>query len=143
MALQTKEMMMQSDNRFFDDLAKMVNGAAGTLAGISREAEAGMKERMRGLMGGMDFVSREEFEAVKAMAATARAQADALAKRIDALEGRTSTAKTAAKPAAAKPVVAKVQPVKTTPKQAPKLAPKPVAKQAPKLAPKLTKGKTR
>jgi BMFP domain-containing protein YqiC len=57
---------MQSENRFFDDLAKMVNGIAGTVAGAGREAEAAMRERAKEWVGSMDFVSREEFEAVKA-----------------------------------------------------------------------------
>lgn len=63
---------MQSENRFFDDLSRLINGAAGTLAGMGREAEAAARERAREWIGGLDFVSREEFEAVKAMAATAR-----------------------------------------------------------------------
>ena len=92
---------MQSENRFFDDLAKILNGAAGTFAGMGREAEAGMKERMRGFMGGMDFVSRDEFDAVKAMAAKARAEVDALSARIAILEGKGNT-KAAAPPVAAK-----------------------------------------
>ena len=87
---------MQSDNRLFDDFAKMLNGAAGTLAGMGREAEATMKERMKEWLGGLDFVSRDEFEAVKAMAAAARDEADALRARLDRLE-----AITAAGPAAA------------------------------------------
>ena len=81
---------MQSENRFFDDLVKMVNGAAGTLAGMGREAEASMKERAKEWVGGLDFVSRDEFEAVKAMAAAARDEADALRMRLDALEGKTA-----------------------------------------------------
>ena len=64
---------MQSENRFFDDLAKMINGVAGTVAGAGREAEAAMRERAKEFVGRMDFVSREEFEAVKEMAAKARA----------------------------------------------------------------------
>jgi BMFP domain-containing protein YqiC len=81
---------MQSENRFFDDLVKMVNGAAGTLAGMGREAEASMKERAKEWVGGLDFVSRDEFEAVKAMAAAARDEADALRVRLDGLEGKTA-----------------------------------------------------
>ena len=77
---------MQTENRFFDDLAKMLNGVAGTVAGMGREAEGSMRERMKEWIGGMDFVSREEFEAVKAMAAAARDEADALRARIGALE---------------------------------------------------------
>jgi BMFP domain-containing protein YqiC len=87
---------MQSQNRIFDDLAKMMNGVAGTMAGMGREAESSMREKMREWVGGMDFVSRDEFEAVKAMAAAARDENDALRKRIEALEA-------GAKPKAAKP----------------------------------------
>ncbi|KGB58601.1 accessory factor UbiK family protein [Sphingopyxis sp. LC363] len=106
---------MQSENRFFDDLAKMVNGIAGTVAGAGREAEAAMRDRAKEFVGRMDFVSREEFEAVKQMAATARAEAEALKARLDKLEGankpaaapkaaaKTAPAKPAAKPAARKP----------------------------------------
>jgi BMFP domain-containing protein YqiC len=83
---------MQSENRFFDDLAKLLNGVAGTVAGAGREAEGQFRERLKGFFGGMDFVSREEFEAVKAMAVAARDEADALKARIDALEGKASAA---------------------------------------------------
>jgi len=88
---------MQSENRMFDDLVKFVNGAAGTLAGMGREAEAATRERAKEWIGGLDFVSREEFEAVKAMAAAARDEADALKARLDALEAK------AAKPKSTKP----------------------------------------
>ncbi len=79
---------MQTENRFFDDFTKFVNGAAGTMAGMGREAEASFKERMKEWIGGLDFVSRDEFEAVKAMAAAARDEADALKARLDALEAK-------------------------------------------------------
>jgi BMFP domain-containing protein YqiC len=84
---------MQSQNKLFDDFVKVMNGAAGTIAGMTREAQAAMQERMREWIGGLDLVSREEFEAVKAMAVAAREQNEALAARLDALEGQ------AAKPA--------------------------------------------
>ena len=77
---------MQSENRIFDDLAKMMNGVAGTMAGMGREAEGSMREKMREWVGGMDFVARDEFEAVKAMAVAARDENEALKKRLDALE---------------------------------------------------------
>src|SRR3546814_11836718 len=60
-----RNMDMQSENRFFDDFAKMVNGIAGTVAGAGREAEAAMRDRAKEFVGRMDFVSREEFEEVK------------------------------------------------------------------------------
>ena len=77
---------MQSENRIFDDLAKMMNGVAGTMAGMGREAEGSMREKMREWVGGMDFVSREEFEVVKAMAVAARDENEALKARLDAIE---------------------------------------------------------
>ncbi|MES3110410.1 accessory factor UbiK family protein [Sphingomonas aurantiaca] len=77
---------MQSENRVFDDIVKVLNGAAGTLAGVGREAGSGARERAREWLGGLDFVSREEFDAVKAMAAAARDENDALKARLDALE---------------------------------------------------------
>ncbi len=79
---------MQTDNRLFDDFAKFMNGAAGTIAGVGREAESGFRERMKDWIGGLDFVSRDEFEAVKAMAAAARDDADALKARLDTLEAK-------------------------------------------------------
>lgn len=79
---------MQSDNRVFDDFVKFVNGAAGTFAGMAREGEAAAREKVKGLVGGMDFVARDEFEVVKAMAAAARDENDALRARIEALEAR-------------------------------------------------------
>ena len=84
---------MQSENRLFDDLAKIFNGAAGTIAGMGREAESGARARAREWIGGLDFVGRDEFEAVKAMAAAARDEADALKARLDALEAKALEAK--------------------------------------------------
>ncbi|RZF63398.1 accessory factor UbiK family protein [Sphingomonas populi] len=79
---------MQADNKIFDDLVKLMNSAAGTIAGVGREAEAGAKARAKEWIGGLDFVSRDEFEAVKAMAAAARDDADALRARIAVLEAK-------------------------------------------------------
>ncbi len=88
---------MQSENKMFDDFVKMVNGFAGTVAGMGREAESSAREKFKEWVGGMDFVGRDEFEAVKAMAAAARDENEALKARIAALEG-----KPAAKPKATK-----------------------------------------
>ena len=95
---------MQSQNRFFDDLVKMMNGVAGTMAGVGREAEASMREKAREFVGGMDFVSRDEFDAVKAMAVAARDENEALKARIEALEKAAggASAKPKAAPKAAK-----------------------------------------
>jgi BMFP domain-containing protein YqiC len=93
---------MQSEKRIFDDLAKVLNGVAGTVAGMGREAEASVRERAREWAGGLDLVSREEFDAVKTLAANARAEAEALGKRVAALEAALH-AKGGAVPAKAKP----------------------------------------
>ena len=79
---------MQSENRLFDDFVKVMNGAAGTFAGMGREAQASMRERARDFVGGLDIVSRDEFEAVKLMAAAAREENAVLRARLDALEAR-------------------------------------------------------
>lgn len=79
---------MQSQNKIFDDFAKFLNGVAGTAAGMGREAEQSARARAKDWIGGLDFVSREEFEAVKAMAAAARDENEALKARLDALEKR-------------------------------------------------------
>ena len=79
---------MQSENRLFEDFVKIMNGAAGTIAGMGREAEASMREKFREAMGGADFVSRDEFDAVKAMAAAARDHNQALEARIAVLEAK-------------------------------------------------------
>ena len=76
---------MQSENRLFDDFVKMMNGAAGTLAGMGREAEGAFKERVKEWVGGLDLVGREEFDAVKAMAAAARDEVEALKAKIDSM----------------------------------------------------------
>ncbi len=91
---------MQSENRMFDDFVRMMNGAAGTLAGMGREAEGSFREKMREFMGGTDFVSRDEFDAVKAMAAAARDHNQALEARITALEAASAAVRPAAPGAA-------------------------------------------
>ncbi len=90
---------MQSENKLFDDFVKMMNGFAGTMAGMGREAESSAREKFKEWMGGADFVGRDEFEAVKAMAAAARDENEALKARIVALEAKAGgAAKRAAKP---------------------------------------------
>ena len=79
---------MQSENRMLDDFVKMVNGFAGTMAGMGREAESSMREKAREWMAGADFVGRDEFEAVKLMAAAARDENELLKARIATLEAK-------------------------------------------------------
>jgi BMFP domain-containing protein YqiC len=82
---------MQSDNKMFEDFVKMANGFAGTMAGAAREGESAFKEKIKTWVGGMDFVSRDEFEAVKAMAAAARDEIEALKAELAASKGKTKT----------------------------------------------------
>ncbi|HWU02305.1 MAG TPA: accessory factor UbiK family protein [Novosphingobium sp.] len=79
---------MQSENPLIADFVKLMNSAAGTFAGVTREARDSARERLRETFGGMDFVTREEFDAVKAMAAKAREEADELKERLAALEAK-------------------------------------------------------
>jgi BMFP domain-containing protein YqiC len=77
---------MQSENPLIADFVKLANSAAGTFAGMTREARQGARERMKEALGGLDFVSREEFDAVKDLAAAAREEVESLKARIAALE---------------------------------------------------------
>lgn len=77
---------MQSENPMIADFVKLLNSAAGTIAGMGREAGENAREKAREIFGGLDFVSREEFDAVKELAATAREEVEALKARIAALE---------------------------------------------------------
>jgi len=79
---------MQSENPFLDGLAKLVTDAAGAAEGARVEVETFVKQRLEKLIADMNFVPRDEFEAVKAMAAKAREENEALARRLDALEQR-------------------------------------------------------
>lgn len=79
---------MQSENPLIADLVKLANSAAGTFAGMTREARDGARERMKEAFGGLDFVSREEFDAVKDMAARAREETAKLEARLAAIEAK-------------------------------------------------------
>ena len=79
---------MQSENPLIADFVKLMNSAAGTFAGVTREAREGARERFREAFGGLDFVTREEFDAVKALAAKAREEVEDLKARIAALEAK-------------------------------------------------------
>ena len=75
---------MQNDNKLFEDLSKVATAAIGTLAGASREFSGAARERMKDFVGASD-ISRDEFDAVKAMAATARAEVETLKAEVAAL----------------------------------------------------------
>lgn len=79
---------MQTSSRLFDDLAKVATGAASTIVGIKQEIDALVRQRIERLVGEFDLVRRDEFEAVKAVAAAARASQENLEQRIAVLEQR-------------------------------------------------------
>jgi BMFP domain-containing protein YqiC len=79
---------MEGQNRFFDDVARVASGAVGAITGVRDEIEARLRDQLERVLAGMDLVSREEFEAVKAMAAKARDEQEVLQRRLEALEAR-------------------------------------------------------
>lgn len=83
---------MQYDHRLIDDLARVAGGALGTLAGIRDEVEARLRQQFERILAGMDLVTREEFEVVRAMAQAAREEQEKLAARVADLEARLAAA---------------------------------------------------
>ncbi len=77
---------MQTRSRLLDDIARVANGAAGVATGMRDEIEALVQERVERVLSRLNLVTREEFEAVKAMAAKARAEQEKLEMRLRALE---------------------------------------------------------
>ena len=98
---------MQTQNKMFDDLARVANGAVSTVMGMKDEIDALIRQRIERFLADADMVPRDEFDAVKVMAAKARTENETLAKRIDALEAQLSK-----KPAAKKPAAKKATPKK-------------------------------
>lgn len=80
--------MTQTTGRIFDEMARLVNDAAGVAQGVRREAETVMKAQLERFLRDMDLVKREEFEAVKDLAAAAREESERLAERVAALEAK-------------------------------------------------------
>ena len=93
---------MQTKNPFFDEFAKFATGAAGVAQGFGEEARAFWRSQMERIVADMDLVRRDEFDAVKDLAAAARAEADSLKARLDALEAAAKPAKSAEKSAVTK-----------------------------------------
>lgn len=81
---------MQTRNKVFDDISQLMTNAMGVAQGAKDEAETAMKSWIDRWMADRDFVSREEFEAVRAMAQKAREENEALKARIEALESKKS-----------------------------------------------------
>jgi BMFP domain-containing protein YqiC len=80
--------MVQTTNRFFDEVARLMNDAAGVAQGVRREFETLFRNQAERFLGDLDIVKREEFEAVKEMARLAREENEALKGRVAALEAR-------------------------------------------------------
>ena len=79
---------MQTDNPLLDDLARVASGALGALTGMRAEVEARVRDQLERILARMDLVTREEFEAVRAMAAKARVEQERLETRLAVLEAR-------------------------------------------------------
>lgn len=79
---------MQTQNPFFDDLARMAGGALGALSGLKAEVEALVRQQFERFMAGADMVPRDEFEAVRALAIKARTEQEDLEVRVAALEAK-------------------------------------------------------
>lgn len=81
--------MTQTSNKFFDEIARLMNDAAGAAQGVKREVETVVRAQAERILRDLDLVKREEFEAVKDMARLAREENEALKARIDMLERRS------------------------------------------------------
>jgi BMFP domain-containing protein YqiC len=84
---------MQSQNRFFDDLARVASGAAGALAGVRAEMEEAFRQKLERYLAEADMVPRDEFDAIKAVAVKAREAQEGLEARVVALEAEIATIK--------------------------------------------------
>jgi BMFP domain-containing protein YqiC len=121
---------MQTDNRLFDDLARVANGAINTLSGVRAEIESRLRERVERWLTEMDMVPREEFEAIKEIAQKARVEQEDLSVKVAALEQQLAAVTGATKLR---------KPARATGKAAPKAASKPATRRrtaAPKPAAK-------
>jgi BMFP domain-containing protein YqiC len=112
---------MQTDNKFLDDMARMMSSAMGTAGSVKDEMEARTRQHMESFFARMDFVRREEFEVVRDMAALARQDNERLAAKVAELEAKLAKADKPApakkKAAAKKPAVSKAAPKKAAAKK--------------------------
>jgi BMFP domain-containing protein YqiC len=90
--------MTQTSNRIFDEMARLMNDAAGVAQGVRREFDTLFRSQAERILRELDVVPREEFEAVKDMARLAREENDALKARIEALEAKSAAKKSKAAP---------------------------------------------
>jgi BMFP domain-containing protein YqiC len=89
---------MQTRNPIFDEFAKLATGAAGVAQGVGEEARSFWRAQVERIIADMDMVRRDEFDAVKDLAAAARAEVDVLKSRLDAMETGTAPKASAAAP---------------------------------------------
>jgi len=94
---------MQVENKILDDLARVAGGAMGALSGLRNEVEGQIRQQFERILSQMDVVPREDFEAVRAMAAKAREEQETLVERVTALEALVATLMAERELAAAKP----------------------------------------
>jgi len=87
---------MQTSNRILDDMAKVASGAVSAVTGLKGDGENFIRRHLEKLLGDMDLVTREEFDAVKAMAAKARSEQEKLLARVAELEAQLQAPKKAA-----------------------------------------------
>jgi len=80
--------MMQTRNKFFDDIAKVATSAAGTLTGMKGEIEHIVRHKVESFINSMNLVTREEFEVASAMIAKARENQEKLEKKVKVLESK-------------------------------------------------------
>lgn len=89
---------MQTRNPFFDEFAKLATGAAGVAQGVGEEARSFWRAQVERIIADMDMVRRDEFDAVKDLAAAARSEVDVLKARLEVLEGASAPAPKATAP---------------------------------------------
>ena len=106
---------MQTSNRFFDDLSRVASGAASAFSGLRDEVDQMIRQRLKRVIADMDMVTREEFEAVEAIATKAREEQEKLSEKVAALEAELGKLK---KPAAKSGATAKKPAAKTATKAA-------------------------
>lgn len=99
--------MARTSGRLLDEIAKLATDAAGVAQGVRREAETAVKSQLERLLSDMDLVQREEFEAVRDMAAMARDENDALRADLQALRDEIASLKTAKRTTSRKPAAKK------------------------------------
>jgi BMFP domain-containing protein YqiC len=80
--------MTQTQNRIFDEMARLVNDAASVAQGVKREAESVFRTQIERLVADLDLVKREEFDVVRDMASAARAENEVLKQKIAELEAK-------------------------------------------------------